>query len=172
MRFSKKSEYALRALIELRHTYGQKIMRRSQLAQGQRIPLGFLEGILLSLKHAGIVTSQRGVEGGFRLIKPPKDITLGRVIRTLDGPLAPIGCVSKTAYRKCDDCPYAEKPMCPIQNVMLEVRNAIAGVLDHYTLEDFTGSIKTSSPKPRELRIRKVRQQSVHRQRKHKQGVS
>ena len=145
MRFSKKSEYALRALIELTDMYDQTIIRRSHLAKAQLIPIGFLEGILLSLKHAGIVSSKRGVDGGFHLTKPPKDITLGKVIRTLDGPLAPIGCVSKMAYRKCDDCPYAEKPLCPIQNVMLEVRNAISNILDHYTLEDFTKNFSRHS---------------------------
>ncbi len=138
MRFSKKSEYALRALIELTTNYVQTMpVQRAQLAKEQRIPLGFLEGILLTLKNAGILTSRRGVDGGFRLLKDPREVTLGQVIRTLDGPLAPIGCVSQTAYQKCEDCPYAEKSVCAIQTIMLEVRNAISAILDHYTLEDF-----------------------------------
>ena len=71
------------------------------------------------------------------LIKPPQEVTLGQIIRILDGPLAPIACVSQTAYQKCDDCPHAETATCPIQGIMLDVRNAIASVLDHYSLEDF-----------------------------------
>ncbi|MCA9470889.1 MAG: Rrf2 family transcriptional regulator [Nitrospirales bacterium] len=138
MKFSKKSEYALRALIELTANYEQAVpVQRTQLAREQRIPLGFLEGILLTLKNAGILSSRRGVDGGYRLRSSPSEITLGQVIRTLDGPLAPIGCVSQTAYQKCEDCPYAEKSACAIQSIMLEVRNAISSVLDHYTLEDF-----------------------------------
>ncbi|WP_447971204.1 RrF2 family transcriptional regulator [Nitrospira sp. M1] len=148
MRFSKKSEYALRALIELTANYEQAVpVQRTQLAKEQRIPLGFLEGILLTLKNAGILTSRRGVDGGFRLLKDPGEVTLGQVIRTLDGPLAPIGCVSQTAYQKCEDCPYAEKSSCAIQSMMLEVRNAIAAILDHYTLEDFVRHADLSQKK-------------------------
>ncbi len=153
MKFSKKSEYALRALIELTANYEQAVpVQRTQLANEQRIPLGFLEGILLSLKNAGILTSRRGVDGGYRLRKAPSDVTLGQVIRTLDGPLAPIGCVSQTAYQKCEDCPYADKSACAIQSIMLEVRNAISAVLDHYTLEDFVRNADVSYGKTKTKR--------------------
>ena len=137
MRFSKKSEYGLRALLELTKRYDGDVVSRVQLSESLKIPVGFLEGILLTLKNAGIVASRRGIEGGFKLLKPPTSITLGQIIRILDGPLAPIGCVSQIAYQKCVDCPYRLKQACPIQSVMLEVRNAIAGILDHYSLEDF-----------------------------------
>jgi len=137
MKFSKKSEYALRALIELTAQYGQPHLQRHEIAKRQQIPIEFLEQILLTLKNAGLLGSRRGVTGGYSLIKPPQDITLGQVIRILDGPLAPIGCVSKTAYQKCSDCPYTEKKGCPIQNAMLGVRNAIADILDNYKLSDF-----------------------------------
>lgn len=137
MRFSKKSEYGLRAMIELTKEYGHGMVQRKILADRQNIPLGFLEMILISLKNAGLIGSRRGMNGGVYLIKGPKDITLGQIIRILDGPLAPIACVSQTAYQKCEDCPYAETTTCPIQRIMLDVRNAIASVLDHYSLEDF-----------------------------------
>ena len=137
MKFSKKSEYALRALIELTAAYGRTFLQRHEIASRQNIPIEFLEQILLNLKNAGLLASRRGVSGGYTLLKPPQEITVGQVIRVLDGPLAPIGCVSKTAYQKCRDCPYAEKAQCPIQSVMLEVRNAIAGILDNYKLGDF-----------------------------------
>jgi Rrf2 family protein len=137
MKLSKKSEYGLRALLELTLSHGTMTLQRQEIAGRQHIPIEFLEQILLSLKRAGLVASQRGIKGGYRLIKPPHDITLGQVIRILDGPLAPIGCVSKTAYQKCIDCPYAIQLRCPVQNVMGTVRDAIAGILDHYTLADF-----------------------------------
>jgi Rrf2 family transcriptional regulator, cysteine metabolism repressor len=137
MKLSKKSEYGLRALLELTLAHGQATLQRQEIAQRQHIPIEFLEQILLSLKRAGILSSRRGMKGGYTLIKAPDDITLGQIIRILDGPLAPIGCVSKTAYQKCAECPYANKAQCPVQQVMGTVRDAIAGVLDHYTLADF-----------------------------------
>lgn len=143
MKFSKKSEYGLRALIELTEGYGKDPIPRHQIAERQHIPIVFLEQILLALKHAGLLASTRGASGGYALIKPPSKVTLGQVIRTLDGPLAPIGCVSKTAYKKCHDCPYARKAYCPLQDVMGGVRNAIADILDNYSLEDFISGTRS-----------------------------
>lgn len=137
MKFSKKGEYALRALLELTAHQPPALLQRHEIAERQNIPIEFLEQILLTLKNAGLLTSKRGVNGGYSLLKSPEEITLGQVIRLLDGPLAPIACVSKTAYQKCRDCPYAETDSCPIQQVMLDVRNAIAEILDNYTLRDF-----------------------------------
>jgi Rrf2 family protein len=143
MKLSKKSEYALRALIELTRNYGHPVTRQ-EIGARQNVPVVFLEQILLRLKHAGLVASTRGVQGGYALIKPPSKVTLGHVIRILDGPLAPISCVSKTAYQKCRDCPYATKPHCPLQHVMGGVRNAIADILDNHTLEDFISGMSGS----------------------------
>lgn len=154
MKLSKKGEYGLRALIELTAQYGRAPLQRLDIALKQRIPLEFLEQILLRLKGAGLLASRRGSRGGYTLIKPPDRITLGDVIRILDGPLAPIGCVSQTAYQKCRDCPYARRAFCPLRDAMQDVRNAIAGILDHYTLKDFIRKRPTSrrrlaaAPKP------------------------
>lgn len=153
MRFSKKSEYALRAMIELTQEFGHGLVQRKSLAERQNIPLGFLEMILLSLKNAGLIGSRRGAHGGVFLIKSPREVTLGQIIRLLDGPLAPIACVSQTAYQKCQDCPHAATTTCPIQRIMLDVRNAIASVLDHYSLEDFvfpqpSGALLSIEPQP------------------------
>ncbi len=142
MKFSKKSEYGLRALLELTLHYNQRLLQRHEIGERQRIPVEFLEQILLALKRAGLITSQRGVRGGYALIKPPGEVTVGQVIRLLDGPLAPISCVSVTAYQKCRDCPYAAKSYCPIQDAMGEVRDAIADILDHYTLSQLARSKK------------------------------
>lgn len=147
MKFSKKSEYGLRALIELTENFGHPITRQ-QIAERQNVPVVFLEQILLSLKHAGLLASTRGVQGGYALIKQPSKVTLGQVIRTLDGPLAPIACVSKTAFQKCQDCPYAKKAYCPLQHVMGGVRNAIADILDNYSLEDFVSGLNGSRRPP------------------------
>ena len=137
MKLSKKSEYGLRALLELTLAHGTATLQRHHIAARQHIPVEFLEQILLTLKRAGLLSSRRGMKGGYTLIKAPQDISLGQVIRILDGPLAPIGCVSKTAFQKCSDCPYADKARCPVQDVMGTVRDAIAGILDNYTLADF-----------------------------------
>ncbi len=142
MKFSKKSEYGLRALLELTRAYGSTTLQRHDIAVRQHIPVEFLEQILLALKRAGLLSSKRGAKGGYCLIKQPKDISLGHVIRILDGPLAPIGCVSKTAYQKCSDCPYANRAHCPVQQVMGSVRDAIADILDNYTLADFAAGSK------------------------------
>jgi Rrf2 family protein len=140
MRLSKKSEYGLRALLELTLAYGKTSLQRHDIADRQHIPVEFLEQILLALKRAGLLASRRGMKGGYQLIKRPEEITVGQVVRILDGPLAPISCVSKTAYQKCRDCPYADKPVCPVQHVMGPVRDAIANILDNYTLNDFAAS--------------------------------
>ena len=137
MKLSKKSEYALRALLELTLVHGKATLQRHEIAARQHIPVEFLEQILLALKRAGLLSSRRGMRGGYGLLKSPEEVTLGQVIRVLDGPLAPIGCVSKTAYQKCRDCPYTDNPRCPVQHVMGAVRDAIADFLDHYTLADF-----------------------------------
>ncbi|HWZ72826.1 MAG TPA: Rrf2 family transcriptional regulator [Casimicrobiaceae bacterium] len=159
MKFSKKSEYGLRALIELTMNYGHPITRQ-QIGERQNVPVVFLEQILLSLKHAGLLASTRGAQGGYALIKEPSKVSLGQVIRILDGPLAPIACVSKTAYRKCVDCPYTKKAYCPLQHVMGGVRNAIADILDNYSLEDFISGMHGSRRSP--VRRLTVRQHSEH----------
>ena len=146
MRLSKKSEYGLRALIELTAGRGHTPLQRQDIARRQHIPLEYLEQILLRLRNAGLLASRRGVSGGYTLIKSPEEITLGQVIRILDGPLAPIGCVSKTAYQKCADCPYAKKPQCPLQDAMRQVRNAVADVLDNYSLKDFAEGKRKQRP--------------------------
>ena len=102
MRLSKKGEYAVRALVEIgfeAHHRPQSLIQISTVAQRTNIPEKFLEQILLALRNGGVLKSKRGVEGGYSLAKPPDDITLGEVIRLLDGPLAPIPCVSVSAEK-------------------------------------------------------------------------
>jgi hypothetical protein len=89
-----------------------------------------------SLRDAGMVESVRGKFGGYRLARPPRQIAIGEVVRLIDGPLAPIGCVSQSAYEKCT-CP--DETHCGLRMLMLDVRNAIAGILDRYSLADVVG---------------------------------
>jgi Rrf2 family protein len=113
------------------------------IARQERIPTKFLEQILLTLKNAGLLQSKAGIGGGYYLAKHPNEITLGQVVRVLDGPLAPVHCVSKLAYEPCA-CPDEET--CGLRLVMLDVRNAIAEILDHTTLTDVTNRVERADP--------------------------
>ncbi|HWA08011.1 MAG TPA: Rrf2 family transcriptional regulator [Opitutaceae bacterium] len=138
MKLSKRGEYALRTLINLGIAAEVKrpLVQVSELADNEQLPVKFLEQIMQTLKDAGWVESQRGKFGGYRLAKAPREITIGQVVRLIDGPLAPIGCVSQTAYEKCT-CP--DETHCGLRMLMLDVRNAIANILDRYTLADVVG---------------------------------
>lgn len=134
MKISKRGEYGMRALIALASLPDPAgVMQIKQIAASEKIPVKFLEQILLTLKNAGLVKSRMGSGGGYYLGKSAQQITLGQIIRILDGPLAPIPCVSQTAYEKCG-CPDEET--CGLRLVMLDVRNAIANILDFTTLAD------------------------------------
>ena len=133
MRLSKRSEYGIRALINLASREEPGIARINEIAEEEIIPTKFLEQILLLLKNTGFLQSKPGRGGGYYLGKPANLITLGQVVRVLDGPLAPIRCVSETAYEPCG-CPNEER--CGLRMVMSDVRNAIADILDYTTLAD------------------------------------
>jgi Rrf2 family protein len=135
MKISKRGEYALRALIDIgiASHHGQALVRIGELAEYEKLPVKFLEQILMQLKGGGFVSSKRGKAGGYYLRKAPQEITFGSVIRLIDGPLAPISCVSVTAYERCS-CP--DETHCGLRMLMLDVRNAIANILDKYTLAD------------------------------------
>ena len=142
MRLSKKGEYAVRALIEIGFESSLRpnsLIQISTVAHRTNIPEKFLEQILLALRNGGVLKSKRGVEGGYSLAKGPDDITLGEVVRLLDGPLAPIPCVSKTAYEPCS-CPDQES--CGLHLAMQQVRDAIANILDNYTLARLIGEVQ------------------------------
>jgi Rrf2 family protein len=149
MKLSKRGEYALRTLINLGIAAEVKrpLVQVSELADNEQLPVKFLEQIMQDLKEDGLVQSQRGKFGGYRLARPSREITIGRVVRLIDGPLAPIGCVSQTAYEKCT-CP--DEAHCGLRMLMLDVRNAIANILDRYTLADVV-----------EVTLRKLRRDNV-----------
>lgn len=133
MKLSKKGEYALRALIDLGISLRleRPIIQVSELARKEELPVKFLEQILLELRGHGIIATKRGKYGGYYLAKPMEEIVIGHIVRLIDGPLAPISCVSQTAYAPCT-CPDEEH--CGLRMLMMDVRNAIANILDRYTL--------------------------------------
>jgi Rrf2 family protein len=131
---SKKTKYALKALLYLARKYNQGPVLISDLARDERIPKKFLELILLTLKNNGVLQSRKGKGGGYYLGKLPREISVGNVIRILDGPLAPVPCVSETAYAKCQEC--MDEQTCGIRPVMKDVRDAIANILDKTSLAD------------------------------------
>lgn len=135
MKISKRGEYALRALIDLgiASELGWPMLQVSELATKEKLPIKFLEQIFTQLKTAGYVESRRGKFGGYSLARPMKRIKFGEVIRMIDGPLAPIRCVSQTSYARCS-CP--DENHCGLRILMFDVRNAISTILDRYTLAD------------------------------------
>jgi len=131
---SKKTKYALKALYHLAEQPSSQPVLISDLAKAGNIPKKFLEFILLSLRKGGILQSRIGKGGGYYLASPPSRITLGSVVRILEGDLAPVQCLSETNYAKCDECD--DEPTCGIRLVMVDVNKALAQALDSLTLAD------------------------------------
>ncbi len=142
MKLSKKSEYGLRAILDLAAHADEGAVRLKDLADRNNIPLKFLEQIFLTLRNAGVIRSQVGAHGGYMLSRPAEEITLGEVIRSLDGTIAPVGCVSKIAYEPCT-CP--DERVCPLRAAMNQVRDAIVAVVDYTSLADAVSRAKISS---------------------------
>jgi Rrf2 family protein len=133
MKLSLRGEYALRALLVLGLNYGRGVVRIQSISEHQNIPKRFLEQILNDLKSAGVVASRRGVAGGYRLARPPEEITLAAVVRHIEGALAPVSCVSERFYQKCS-CP--DESRCAIRSVMKEIREAVVRVAERVTIAE------------------------------------
>lgn len=129
MKVSHRGLYALKALIHLAEAHERGLVKIHEIAQEESIPEKFLEGILVTLKNARLVASQRGREGGYRLRRPPEEILVGEVVRVMDGPLAPFGDAVELAHRVKTEPRHAG-----LFELFLEVRNAAAEILDHETL--------------------------------------
>ena len=135
---SKKAKYGLKALLYLADQPSDQVVLIAEIAAHESLPNKFLDMILLEMRNAGFLTSRKGNGGGYALALPPERISIGAVVRLLDGPLAPVSCVSKTAYRRCEDC--TSEDACRIRRLMGQVRDAIADVLDTTTLADISRS--------------------------------
>jgi Rrf2 family protein len=131
---SKKAKYGLRAMLYLAREKGRGPILISELAKQERIPKKFLEQILLELKNRGLLQSKMGKGGGYYLNKSPQSISFGQLIRYFDGPLAPVPCVSKNFYSRCEEC--GDEETCAIRLVMKDVRDSIAEILDKTSLKE------------------------------------
>lgn len=149
MHLSKKAEYALRATIHLgiAAELGLATVAGADLAEANRLPLKFVERILQELREAGIVETRRGKFGGYALAKAPDSVRIGDLVRLMDGRLAPICCASENAYQRCS-CP--DEAHCGLRMLMIDVRNAIANILDRYTIAQVV-----------EVTLRKMRRDGV-----------
>ncbi|MEO3387005.1 Rrf2 family transcriptional regulator [Mesorhizobium sp. CAU 1741] len=128
---TRKGKYGLKALVHLSRLPGGQMAFVGDIAAANRIPKKFLDAILGELRNAGFVQSRKGKDGGYRLAKPATEIKIGHVVRVLDGPLAPISCASRSRYERCEDC---DEETCHVRHMMLDVRQAIAEVLDNRSL--------------------------------------
>lgn len=132
---TKKGKYGLKAMADLATLAPGETAFVTEIATRNNIPKKFLDTILLELRNGGFLRSKKGPTGGYALSKPAGEIFIGQVVRTLDGPLAPIRCASRTAFEACDDCPDPDS--CFVRRSMSTVRDAMAAVLDTMTLEQF-----------------------------------
>jgi Rrf2 family protein len=131
---SQKAKYALKALTVLAEEYGKGPVLIAEIAEREQIPRSFLELILLELKNHRFLDSRKGRGGGYFLARPPTLISAGQVLRAIEGPLAPLPCASRTAYRKCEEC--RDERTCAVRLLMCDVREATARILDSTTLTD------------------------------------
>lgn len=131
MKVSKRGQYGMRALCHLAETYGAGVVQIREIARREAIPAKFLEGILLELKHAGIVRSRRGIDGGYELARQPSEVMLGQIMRVLDGPLAPLGSAAELKELMRTDPRQGG-----FYSVLMDVRDAAASILDKTSLAD------------------------------------
>ncbi len=129
-------------MVHLARREGEGTILIADIAGTERIPRKFLDAILLELKLQGFLVSKKGKGGGYALGRPAKSIAVGDIIRVLDGPLAPVPCVSRTAYRRCDGC--VDEMACSVRAVMQDVRDAVAQILDNTNLAEL--STRKSDP--------------------------
>ena len=140
---SRKSKYAIKALLALAEHGREDPVRIADLAREQQIPPKFLELILLELRNQGILRSRKGKGGGYLLARDPGAIFLGQIVRMFDGPLAPVPCASQTAYVACSDC--RNEAVCGVHLAMKEVRDATAKILDGTSLAQLLQQIDNAS---------------------------
>src|SRR5829696_9260032 len=132
--WTKKGKYGLKALLHLAALPPGRTAMSAEIATTHALPPKFLEAILVELKNGGFLKSRKGKGGGYALAMSAGDIRISEVVRRLEGPLAPIACASQTSYRRCDDCP--DESRCAVHMLTIDVRNAIAEVLDRTTVAD------------------------------------
>ena len=130
---SKKSQYAFKALAYLTEKFNQGPVLISEISTKKKVPLKFLENILLELKKGGILESKKGKGGGYFLKKDPAQIKVATIVRLVNGPIAMLPCVSLYFYKRCDNC---DETSCGLHDIMIQVRDASLSVLENKTLAD------------------------------------
>ena len=144
---SKKTQYAFKALVYLTERAGKGPILISEISEKKKIPLKFLENILLELKKAGVLESKKGKGGGYYFAMDPRKVSLAKVMRLLDGPIALLPCVSLNFYKKCDDC---DEMVCGLNKMMVQVRDATLKILEEKTLADI---LHTQIPSGIEIKV-------------------
>ncbi|WP_407175093.1 RrF2 family transcriptional regulator [Bradyrhizobium sp. STM 3562] len=144
-----RGKYGLKAMLHLATLEMDKTAQASEIAKAHNIPKKFLDAILGDLRKAGLVISRKGPGGGYALARRPREIQVGAVIRVLDGPLAPIACASRTAFKPCRDC--KDVKACAIRIVMTAARDALSDVLDTVTISDMVQPAKSSRRSPQAM---------------------
>jgi len=145
---SQKAKYAIKALLALaRAQERDELLQSAEIASRHNIPKKFLDLILYELRGHGLVHSVRGREGGYQLSQPAADISIARILRAVDGPLAPLPCASVTAYRKCSDCD--DEKSCAVRRMMREVRDAASAILDNMSLAEAATEERRTTSRPR-----------------------
>jgi Rrf2 family protein len=139
---SKRTQYGLKAMLALGSRYGEGPVLISTLSREQSIPIKFLEIILLDLKSHGLLDSKKGKGGGYQLSRPPSTVTIGSLMRMMEGPLAALPCASETAFRPCEECEDIES--CGTRIIMRQVRDATSDILDRTTLADLLRRVQAA----------------------------
>ena len=136
LQVSQRAHYGLRAMTELAKSYGQRTLSLSEIAGVEHVPAGYLEQLAIPLRRAGLIEGTRGAHGGYQLAKPPSDLTVGAVVRALEGPVAPVECLM------LDYLPGSctREPVCLSRSVWLRVKESVDNVLDSITLADLCTS--------------------------------
>jgi Rrf2 family protein len=131
---TQKAKYAFKALFHMAAAPDGASMRIEEIAAGASVPRKFLEHILLDLKRKGIVASSRGRSGGYTLVRRPTEMTISDVLRAIDGPIAPLPCISRTAYRRCDDC--KDETSCSVRRLFADTYSATLALWEGTALAD------------------------------------
>ena len=143
MKISYKGDYSLKTILELSLNYNsKKIVQIKSMAKKLNIPVKYLEQLLLILKGAGYVRSIRGPSGGYFLARHPKEITVGEIIRKVEGDTAPIACVGSSSYNRCEDTVH-----CVFRQIWVDVKNSINNIVDNITFEDLVKRVREKETK-------------------------
>lgn len=137
---TKKGKYGLKAMVHLAQSDLGRPVPVLEISEKQRIPKKFLDSILCELRNAGFVQSKMGKGGGYSLARPAGEITVGDLVRAIDGPLAPVPCASKSRYRRCEDC--VDEHTCAVRRVMQRAQEALSNVLDNCSLQDMRDRVR------------------------------